>query len=1043
MNILFALTLFLLFFIPLYPKLPLLDIMHTWVYIRVEDFVVLTTIILWVVLFLRKKATLKTPLTLPIMLFWIIGGLATLHGVLLIFPTSFNLFSNVAFLSFLRRIEYMSLFFIAYSGFKEIRSEKAVSWVAATLTSTLLLIVGYGFGQKFLGFPAFLTMNEEFAKGTPMRLSELSRVPSTFAGHYDLAAYLVLIIPILVSLSFGFKNSLMRILLLATSTLGFILLLMTVSRVSFFVLLFSLLILLFFQKKRAVLIFLFILVFLLLGFAPALLARFGRTVSEINVLVNAKNGAAIGEVKEVPGVYFENKIILREGATMEEIKAASSSAIFPFQLVPARAKLVVEPNSPSGENLPQGTSYINLPLSPVTEKVGTYFFQKTQDPGETKQPEIRVSFGDFVVKAAKAYDLSFTTRFQGEWPRTLLAFERNIFLGSGYGSVSLAVDNDYLRALGESGLLGFAAFLSIFIILGIHVKKLLPRVESPLTRSFILGFIAGTVGLALNAVLIDVFEASKIAFTFWLLVGITLGVLEFYKDREIDSYEEFKKLVTSPYAIIIYLFIFTFVIFSKTLSNYFVGDDFVWFRWVVDCDRCQFWEKFIGYFTQANGFFYRPGAKLYFDLMHSAFWLNQTIYHLISIILHFVVAVLVFLITRKILKNFSLSTICAFLFLVLSGYSEVVLWTSATGYLFNTVFALLSLLFFIFWKEKRKRIYLVASFIFIIFSLLFHEVGIIVPFLIILYDLVFWEKFALKKFFGKTYYSLILSPILPYLLLRLISRSHWFSGDYSYNLIKLPFNFVGNTVGYLMLSFFGAASLPFYEKLRIILRGQVIFAFLGSIIVLYFFVLGYRFLNRKLDFNEKRIVVFGSLFFLIALLPFLGLGNIASRYSYLPSFGFSLLFIFFLKKAYNYLLDSGKNIAIATITIIVLIFVSSHLFQLQKIQRDWEGAGNKTKEFLTSLDWIYAHYPREETERLFFVDVPIRNGEAWVLPVGLEDAVWLVLRDKNLKIYTAPTVTAAHEALGGVRGMVFKFDNDGSLIEMKKLQSGEIVPIKR
>ena len=40
-NLLFGYTLFLLLFIPLFPKLPLLDIKNTWVYVRVEDFLVI------------------------------------------------------------------------------------------------------------------------------------------------------------------------------------------------------------------------------------------------------------------------------------------------------------------------------------------------------------------------------------------------------------------------------------------------------------------------------------------------------------------------------------------------------------------------------------------------------------------------------------------------------------------------------------------------------------------------------------------------------------------------------------------------------------------------------------------------------------------------------------------------------------------------------------------------------------------------------------------------------------------------------------------
>ena len=202
-NIFFAITLFLLAFIPLYPKIPIVNINHTWVYIRVEDFTIALVMLLWVTLLLLKKITLKTPLTLPIIIFWIIGGISTLHGVLLVFPTLADVFSNVAFLSYLRRIEYLSLFFIAFLSIKD---KKFITHLAVFLPIVLIAITVYGIGQRYLGFPAFLTMNEEFAKGIPIQLSRFSRVPSTFGGHYDLAAYLVLVIPLISSLIFGFKN---------------------------------------------------------------------------------------------------------------------------------------------------------------------------------------------------------------------------------------------------------------------------------------------------------------------------------------------------------------------------------------------------------------------------------------------------------------------------------------------------------------------------------------------------------------------------------------------------------------------------------------------------------------------------------------------------------------------------------------------------------------------------------------------------------------------------------------------------------------------
>lgn len=1052
-NILLFVTLFLLAFIPLYPKLPLLDVEHTWVYVRIEDVLVMGTVLLWVVLLLRKKVTLKTPLTIPILLFWVIGGIATLHGVLLVFPTLTAVFSNVAFLSYLRRIEYIFLFFIAFSA---IRDKKNIHYVVATLSIVLLFIVGYGFGQKFLGFPAFLTMNEEFAKGVPIQLSDLSRVPSTFAGHYDLAAYLVLLIPLLTSVAFGVKNIFAKVWLLGTALLGIALLSLTVSRVSFFVLILSLLLLLILQKKKwIVLSFVALAIGFLvfLSFSPSLLKRFGSTFSEVDVLVDAKTGVALGHVKDTPASYFDNKVVLREFYTGSDRRLASSAATLelPHEYIPAHVTLLVESNIPTGENLPQGTAYVNLPLSPVIKKINQYYFEKSQDVAG--QPtEVRIISGDYLIKRAVAYDLSYTTRIQGEWPRTFDAFAHNIFLGSGYGSVSLAVDNNYLRILGESGLLGLASFLSIFLVALIYIKKILPRVDSPLTRSFAVGFVVGTFGLALNAVLIDVFEASKVAFTLWLLMGITLGTLHLYNDREIDFASLFRKVVISPYAVVVYLFICIAALLHASADSYFVGDDFTWFRWVADCSsgvlrngsqQClSLPATILQYFTEANGFFYRPGTKMYFSSMYSVFWLNQAVYHYVSISLHFFAATLVFFLSRKILKNYFLSVISAGLFLILSGAHEAIFWISSTGFLFNAVFALLSLLFFIYWKEKKNVIFFILSVFTITLSLLFHEMGVIVPLLVILYDM-FDEKFVLSIVLKKSYYLILLSPLLPYFLLRIMAQSHWFNGDYSYNLLKLPYNIVGNIIGYLVLALFGPASMRLYEILRSYSRGHVPLAIIASLIVIVLIGFAYRLVIKKVSVEEKRIVIFASLFFVISLLPFLGLGNIASRYSYLSSFGFVLVFALVFEKVYGYLLTYGKNIAILSITIIAMVFFMLHLFQMQKAESDWNEAGLKSQRFLVSLNGTYDDSFASEHMQFYFVNVPIRNGNAWVFPVGLNDAVWFAFRNPNIGVSQVSTLDQAFSEANPLRDKVFEFESGGEIVEKEIPISTVVTPVRK
>src|SRR3990167_6609645 len=475
-------------------------------------------------------------------------------------------------------------------------------------------------------------------------------------------------IPILTSLIFGFKNWLLKFILLTGVILGFGLLFMTVSRVSFFVLFIALFIVLYLQNKKLIIYFLpFVAILAIFFFSSqsALFSRFGNTVKEVNVLVDAKTGKAIGHVEYVSLENFKNKPINQrrigenaqiyvEPIKQDEESKASPSSFLSLNRLPLQVPSVTDVNLSTGENLPQGTAYVNLPLAPVTKKLKYFLYEKSRS-SNSPSTEVFIFHGDFLVKKASAYDLSFTTRFQGEWPNALKIFKKNIFFGSGYGSASLAVDNNYLRILAETGGLGIAAFFAIFLSFGIYIKKLLPNVESKTTRSFILGFVAGLVGLALNATLIDVFEASKIAFTLWILVGVILGTLVLYQTGKINLYKELKNAATSTYAIVSYLFLLTILIFSPMLSNFFVGDDFTWLRWASECTRnaqnncLSLLGTVANYFTQADGFFYRPGTKIYFLLMHQVFWFNQVAFHAVSIFLHFAVAVLFFFLSSKIL----------------------------------------------------------------------------------------------------------------------------------------------------------------------------------------------------------------------------------------------------------------------------------------------------------------------------------------------------------------------------------------------------------
>ncbi len=1035
-NFLFLLSLFLLIFIPLYPKIPIVDIKNTWVYIRLEDFVVLFVLLFWIALLYLKKISFKTPLTLPILVFWAIGAISTLHGILLIFPTLANVFPNVAFLSLIRHIEYMSLFFIAYQGMKD---KKYLPYVVATIVITLIGVIAYGFGQKYLGFPAFLTMNEEFAKGIPIQLSNLSRVPSTFAGHYDLAAYLVLIIPIVVSLIFGIKNIFIKLLLLITSILGFVLLFMTVSRVSFFVILISLLIVLFFQKRKIVLLAIpVILAFLILvlSFQTSLFDRFKSTIKEVDVLVDAKTGESIGHVKFVENEYFKEKIVLQKNVKDKtELERAltgdrndslaSPTAILEYEYIPQSVPLVIATNISTGESLPQGTGYINLSLSPVINRLDSFFYEFPPNTKEKIGADHLVLHGDFIVKKASAYDMSFTTRFQGEWPRAIEAFQRNVLFGSGYGSVSLAVDNNYLRMLGETGILGLLAFLIILISFGIYIKRVFSDIDSKLAKSFIVGFVAGVIGLCLNATLIDVFEASKIAFVLWILMGITFATLSFYQKKAINLLFELKKIATSTPAVAIYLFSISIIMFSSMVENFFAGDDFTWLKWAAENKG-----GILSYFTNSDGFFYRPGTKVYFYLMYQAFWLNQVVYHAVSIFLHFAISLLVFILSKKIFNKTHLAFLTSSLFLIMSGSLEMVYWISPTGHLFNAFFALLGLLLFIVWDEKKKKYLYVLSFVSFGLSMLFHELGVVLPLLVICYKLKNNALLNIKNFLKRKDILCLFIPSVIYLIARYFADSHWFNGDYSYNLIKLPFNIIGNIFGYIFITLLGPVALSFYETARILLREHLVFSLIGAvllIIVLYYLL---RAINKKFEKEEKGIIAFGFSFFIVSLLPFIGFGNITSRYSYLASIGLIIILVVLIKKLYRFLLTNGKNVAMISVFVILITYSLFQIIQLQQTSFDWKGAGEKTKKFFVSIDAIYNNSWAKDPVQLNFVNVPIKYGDAWVFPVGIEDAVWFSFKNENIKINKYLDLeTALGQNTISKTNKILIFNEDGSVTD--------------
>jgi len=87
-------------------------------------------------------------------------------------------------------------------------------------------------------------------------------------------------------------------------------------------------------------------------------------------------------------------------------------------------------------------------------------------------------------------------------------------------------DNDFLRSLGEVGMLGTAVFILIFIEIIKKIVRLL-RENDKFLRYFSIGTLSLILAFVINGLFIDVFEASKVASLFWMIVGLNLSVRNF------------------------------------------------------------------------------------------------------------------------------------------------------------------------------------------------------------------------------------------------------------------------------------------------------------------------------------------------------------------------------------------------------------------------------------------------------------------------------------------------------------------------------------
>lgn len=413
-----------------------------YVAIRAEDFLILISCVILLFHWLSHRFNpLRYLFSRQFITYWIVGGLSVLSAIILTQSIS----PQLGLLHYFRRIEYMVCFFLAYQSVKDNINNKRF-FLEVTLLTALGVFL-YGIAQIYFGAPVISTMNTEFSKGIAIPLGPGVPISSTFAGHYDLAIYLVMVLCLFAALYQQINKWWQVLPISAIATALLWLLLQSGHRASAAAALFCITLIFILIKKYKLVPIYWAIFFILAVNSPNLMGRFGMffNIFSLQRLIGSASIVKIASAADAPAISI--------------------------------------------------TSAPTITLTPTPEALRPL-----------------------------QQDRSTSIRLDVEWPRALRSFYKNPFLGTGYSSLTLATDNDYLRSLGETGMLGLLSFIAILIAFTRKAISLLRSSKVKLWwQSLPFGYIGVLATFIGIAVFIDVFEASKIAIIFWMLSGINFA----------------------------------------------------------------------------------------------------------------------------------------------------------------------------------------------------------------------------------------------------------------------------------------------------------------------------------------------------------------------------------------------------------------------------------------------------------------------------------------------------------------------------------------
>lgn len=480
--------------------------------IRIEDFLVAMMLLVTIYTvytrrdyYLRLQTILKTPVARLIILWLGVVAISTIYN---------SLFSQswVGLLFVLRFIEYIVFFFCAALFTRSWYSVK-VAFSAVSFSSIFISLwailqgMGFigGFGGGFYGYT--------YIQGT-------DRAFASFSGPYELAGFLIMVIPLLIGFCVVERRLLWRwvyavSILLSIVALGFsgsrLPIIAGAISIPFFLLVRH-------DKRFSILI---IAVTILMVVVPPLVSK--TLVERYGLFTQGVENISLRE-KILP-TAIPTVTATPIPTSIPTATPTVTPRVTPFLSV-VTPQPTVQESVPSESPVPP-TEPSGITNTPTETRVSTA--TPTLAPVVTVTPVIpepsitTVPLVQSIIDAISEKDTSFGWRLQETWPRAFNSLSDNWLLGSGMGSLGVGLDGEFITLLGETGVIGLALFGLLFMIIGWSLITRIRKSNSAEMKIIIAAVGVMVIALCINGLFADIFRASKVAMLLWFLLGVVLS----------------------------------------------------------------------------------------------------------------------------------------------------------------------------------------------------------------------------------------------------------------------------------------------------------------------------------------------------------------------------------------------------------------------------------------------------------------------------------------------------------------------------------------